>query len=158
MREGKNCPWWKKSVVYQVYPRSFQDSNGDGIGDLNGIIQRLDYLQDLGIDAIWLSPVCKSPQDDNGYDISDYQDIDPMFGTLQDMERLIEEANKHHIKIMIDLVLNHSSDEHPWFLEAKKAEKIHIMIIMSGGMGQRRHHPMICEQALAVLPGNGFQK
>ncbi len=123
MREGKNCPWWKKSVVYQVYPRSFQDSNGDGIGDLNGIIQRLDYLQDLGIDAIWLSPVCKSPQDDNGYDISDYQDIDPMFGTLQDMERLIEEANKHHIKIMIDLVLNHSSDEHPWFLEAKKGRE-----------------------------------
>lgn len=84
--------WWKKAIVYQIYPRSFQDSNGDGIGDLNGIIRRLDYLENLGIDAIWLSPVCQSPQDDNGYDISDYQNIDPMFGSLEDMERLIEEA------------------------------------------------------------------
>ena len=115
MREDKHSPWWKKAVVYQVYPKSFQDSNSDGIGDLNGIMQRLDYLEELGIDAIWLSPVCKSPQDDNGYDISDYQDIDPMFGTLEDMERLIQEAQKHHIKIIIDLVLNHSSDEHFWF-------------------------------------------
>lgn len=114
--------WWKDAVVYQIYPRSFQDSNGDGIGDLQGIISRLDYLQDLGINAIWLSPVCKSPQDDNGYDISDYQDIDPMFGSLDDMERLIEEAKKRDIRIMMDLVLNHSSDEHPWFLEAKKSK------------------------------------
>ena len=86
--------WWKKAVIYQIYPRSFQDSNGDGIGDLNGIIGRLDYLENLGIDAIWLSPVCKSPQDDNGYDISDYQDIDPMFGSIEDMEHLIQEAKK----------------------------------------------------------------
>lgn len=114
--------WWKDTVVYQIYPRSFQDSNGDGIGDLKGIISRLDYLQDLGINAIWLSPVCKSPQDDNGYDISDYQDIDPMFGSLDDMECLIEEAKKRDIRIMVDLVLNHSSDEHPWFLEAKKSK------------------------------------
>ena len=97
MREDKHSPWWKKAVVYQVYPKSFQDSNSDGIGDLNGIMQRLDYLEELGIDAIWLSPVCKSPQDDNGYDISDYQDIDPMFGTLEDMERLIQEALDAHI-------------------------------------------------------------
>ena len=123
MREDKHSPWWKKAVVYQVYPKSFQDSNSDGIGDLNGIMQRLDYLEELGIDAIWLSPVCKSPQDDNGYDISDYQDIDPMFGTLEDMERLIQEAQKHHIKIIIDLVLNHSSDEHFWFQEAKKSRE-----------------------------------
>ena len=108
-------------MVYQVYPRSFQDSDGDGIGDLNGIIQRLDYLKELGIGAIWLSPVCRSPQDDNGYDISDYQDIDPMFGTLEDMDRLIEEAGKRDIAIVMDLVLNHSSDEHPWFLEARKS-------------------------------------
>lgn len=114
--------WWKDAVVYQIYPRSFQDSNGDGIGDLKGIISRLDYLQDLGISAIWLSPVCKSPQDDNGYDISDYQDIDPMFGCLDDMECLIEEAKKRNIRIMMDLVLNHSSDEHPWFIEAKKSK------------------------------------
>ena len=87
--------WWQDKVVYQIYPRSFQDSNGDGIGDLPGIISRLDYLSDLGIDAIWLSPVYRSPQDDNGYDISDYQDIDPMFGSLEDMERLIAEADKN---------------------------------------------------------------
>ena len=96
------------AVIYQIYPRSFQDSNGDGIGDLRGIIQRLDYLKELGIDAIWLSPVCKSPQDDNGYDISDYQDIDPMFGSLDDMEELIKEAKKRNIRIIMDLVLNHS--------------------------------------------------
>lgn len=112
--------WWKEAVVYQIYPRSFQDSNGDGIGDLQGIIARLEYLEELGIDAIWLSPVCSSPQDDNGYDISDYQGIDPMFGTLKDMELLIQEAKKRGIRIMIDLVLNHSSDEHRWFQEALK--------------------------------------
>ena len=114
--------WWQDKVVYQIYPRSFQDSNGDGIGDLPGIISRLDYLSDLGIDAIWLSPVYRSPQDDNGYDISDYQDIDPMFGSLEDMERLIAEADKKGIKIIMDLVLNHSSDEHRWFREAKKSK------------------------------------
>ena len=114
--------WWKKAVIYQIYPRSFKDSNGDGIGDLGGIIEKLDYLEELGIDAIWLSPVCRSPQCDNGYDISDYQDIDPLFGNMQDMERLIKEAEKHHISIILDLVLNHSSDEHPWFIEAKKSK------------------------------------
>ena len=112
--------WWKSAVIYQIYPRSFADSNGDGIGDLQGIISKLDYLGNLGIDAIWLSPVCKSPQDDNGYDISDYRDIDPMFGTLEDMEELIREAGKRKIRIIMDLVLNHSSDEHEWFVEAKK--------------------------------------
>lgn len=115
--------WWKSSVVYQIYPRSFQDSNGDGIGDIQGIISRLDYLQNLGIDVIWLSPVYQSPQDDNGYDISDYQNIDPMFGSLKDMEQLIDEAAKRGIKIVMDLVLNHSSDEHRWFLEAKKSRE-----------------------------------
>ena len=117
-----NKKWWQNSVVYQIYPRSFQDSNGDGIGDIQGIIKRLDYLQELGIDAICLSPVCKSPQDDNGYDISDYQDIDPMFGNLDDMEQLISEAKKRNIRIIMDLVLNHSSDEHRWFTEAKKSK------------------------------------
>ncbi|MFB8374161.1 glycoside hydrolase family 13 protein [Paenibacillus taichungensis] len=117
-----NKNWWKEIVVYQIYPRSFQDSNGDGIGDLKGILSRLDYLKDLGIGAIWLSPVCKSPQDDNGYDISDYQDIDPMFGSLEDMELLIQEAGKRDIRIIMDLVLNHSSDEHPWFKEARKSK------------------------------------
>ena len=115
--------WWKSAVIYQIYPRSFADSNKDGIGDLQGIISKLDYLQNLGINAVWLSPVCKSPQDDNGYDISDYQDIDPMFGTLGDMEELIEEAGKRNIRIIMDLVLNHSSDEHHWFQEAKKSRE-----------------------------------
>ncbi|WP_304941821.1 glycoside hydrolase family 13 protein [Vallitalea guaymasensis] len=122
MQNNNQQPWWKNSVVYQIYPRSFQDSNGDGIGDLQGIIDRLDYLEELGIDAIWLSPVCKSPQDDNGYDISDYMDIDPMFGSIKDMENLIARANEHNIKIILDLVLNHSSDEHSWFVEAKKSK------------------------------------
>ncbi len=112
--------WWQKAVVYQVYPRSFQDSSGDGIGDLRGIISRLDYLKTLGVDAIWLSPVYCSPQDDNGYDISDYRDIDPMFGTLEDMKQLIGEAKKRNIRIIMDLVLNHTSDEHRWFKETKK--------------------------------------
>lgn len=115
--------WWKNAVIYQIYPRSFKDSNGDGIGDLKGIIGKLDYLHELGIDAIWLSPVCRSPQYDNGYDISDYQDIDPMFGTLADMDELIGEAGKRNIRIILDLVLNHSSDEHPWFREAKKSRE-----------------------------------
>ena len=113
--------WWKKAVVYEVYPKSFQDSNNDGIGDIRGIIQRLDYLETLGIDAIWLCPIYRSPQDDNGYDISDYYDIDPMFGTLSDMEELIKEAGTRRIGIVLDMVLNHSSDEHMWFKEAKKS-------------------------------------
>lgn len=115
--------WWKNAVIYQVYPRSFCDSNGDGLGDIPGIISKLDYLQQLGVDAIWLSPVFRSPQDDNGYDISDYQDIDPMFGTLSDMDELIAQAKKRKIRIIMDLVLSHSSDEHSWFREAKKSRQ-----------------------------------
>ena len=122
MSKNNNEKWWKKAVVYQIYPKSFQDSNGDGFGDLQGIIKRLDYLETLGINAIWLSPVFKSPQADNGYDISDYRDIDPTFGSLDDMEELINEAKKHDIRIMMDLVLNHSSNEHRWFKEAKKSK------------------------------------
>lgn len=106
--------------MYQIYPKSFCDSNGDGIGDIPGIISKLDYLEKLGIDGIWLSPVYQSPQDDNGYDISDYQAVDPMFGTMEDMEKLIREAKKRGIRIIMDLVLNHTSDEHRWFAEAKK--------------------------------------
>ena len=113
-------PWWKEAVIYQVYPKSFQDSNGDGIGDLKGITSRLAYLEKLGIDAIWLSPVYQSPQIDNGYDISDYEAIDPQYGTMEDMDELIKEAKKHHIKIVMDLVVNHTSDQHRWFIEARK--------------------------------------
>ena len=122
MGENTN-KWWENAVVYQIYPKSFQDSNGDGYGDIRGIISRLDYLKDLGIDAVWISPMYCSPQDDNGYDISDYQDIDPMFGTMDDMEELIREAGKRGIKIIMDLVLNHTSDEHRWFLEAVKGKE-----------------------------------
>ena len=114
--------WWKNAVFYQIYPKSFQDTTGSGTGDLRGIISRLDYLENLGIDGIWLSPVCRSPQVDNGYDISDYCAIDPMFGTMADMEELIREGKKRGISIILDLVLNHSSDQHPWFLEAKKGK------------------------------------
>ena len=113
--------WWKDAVFYQIYPKSFQDTDGDGVGDLAGIISRLDYLEHLGIDGIWLSPICQSPQVDNGYDISDYCAVDPMFGTMADMERLIREAKARGISIILDLVPNHSSDQHRWFLEAKKS-------------------------------------
>ena len=115
-------PWWKKAVVYQVYPKSFQDSNGDWIGDLKGITFRLDYLKKLGIDAIWLSPVYQSPQVDNGYDISDYEAIDPQYGTMADMDKLISEAKKRGIRIVMDLVVNHTSDQHKWFIEARKSK------------------------------------
>lgn len=117
-----NKHWWQEVVVYQVYPRSFNDSNGDGIGDLRGIIEKLDYLEKLGIGAIWLSPVYQSPNDDNGYDISDYEAIMDEFGTMADMDELLAEANKRQIKIVMDLVVNHTSDEHAWFVEAKKGK------------------------------------
>ena len=113
--------WWKESVVYQIYPRSFMDSNGDGIGDLNGITEKLDYLKELGIDVIWLSPVYQSPNDDNGYDISDYQAIMTEFGTMEDYNRMLARAHELGIKIMMDLVVNHTSDEHAWFVESRKS-------------------------------------
>lgn len=114
--------WWKESVVYQIYPRSFADSNGDGIGDLNGITEHLEYLATLGVDVIWLSPVYQSPNDDNGYDISDYQDIMTEFGTMEDFDRLLTKAHSLGLKIVMDLVVNHSSDEHAWFVESKKSK------------------------------------
>ncbi|TKC16420.1 glycoside hydrolase family 13 protein [Robertmurraya kyonggiensis] len=114
--------WWKESVIYQIYPRSFNDSNGDGIGDLKGITEKLPYLSKLGIDVIWLSPVYKSPNDDNGYDISDYRNIMDDFGTMEDFDEMLEEAHKHGLKIMMDLVVNHSSDEHEWFQQSKSSK------------------------------------
>ena len=114
--------WWKEAVVYQIYPRSFCDSNGDGIGDLNGITSKLDYLRELGIDVIWLSPVYKSPNDDNGYDISDYEDIMTEFGTMVDFDRMLAAAHERGIKIVMDLVVNHTSDEHPWFVESRSSK------------------------------------
>src|SRR3954470_19563367 len=112
-------PWWTSAVVYQVYPRSFADSDGDGIGDLRGIAGRLDYLAELGVDVVWLSPVYPSPQDDNGYDISDYQDIEPVFGTLADFDALLAGVHDRGMRLLMDLVVNHSSDEHPWFATSR---------------------------------------
>ena len=112
--------WYKGAVIYQVYPRSFQDTNGDGIGDLKGIIARIDYIKSLGVDAIWISPFFKSPMKDFGYDISDYRDVDPLFGDLNDFDELIAHAHQRDIKIIIDQVLSHTSDQHQWFLDSRE--------------------------------------
>ena len=120
--QQRNDPWWKHAVIYEIYPRSFQDSDTDGIGDLNGITQRLDYLQSLGVDAIWLSPIYPSPQVDFGYDISDYENIDPQYGTLADFDRLVAEAKKRNIRILMDMVMNHTSDKHKWFIESASSK------------------------------------
>lgn len=117
-----NKKWWKEAVVYQIYPRSFADSNGDGIGDLKGVTSKLDYIKELGIDVIWLCPMFKSPNDDNGYDISDYQDIMDEFGTLADMDELLKQVHERGMKLILDLVINHTSDEHPWFIESRKSK------------------------------------
>ena len=113
--------WWKDSVVYQIYPRSFRDSDGDGIGDLRGIVEKLDYIQTLGVDVVWLSPVYKSPNEDMGYDISDYRSIMDEFGTLADWEELLEGLHARGIRLVMDLVVNHTSHEHPWFVESRKS-------------------------------------
>ncbi|CAF5111132.1 unnamed protein product [Rotaria sp. Silwood1] len=115
-----NKGWWHHSVVYQIYPRSFFDSNGDGIGDLNGITIKLDYLKKLGVDILWLSPVYDSPNYDNGYDIRDYFQIMTEFGTMEDFDRMLAEMKRRQLKLIMDLVVNHTSDEHPWFIESKK--------------------------------------
>ncbi len=130
-------PWWKHAVIYEIYPRSFQDSNGDGMGDLNGITQRLDYLKDLGVDAIWIAPIYPSPQVDFGYDISDYQNIDPQYGTLADFDRLTAEAKKRNIRIVMDAVMNHTSDKHPWFIESasSRTNSKHDWYIWRDGKG-----------------------
>ncbi|MBM3617063.1 MAG: alpha-glucosidase, partial [Alphaproteobacteria bacterium] len=114
----KNSEWWRGGIIYQIYPRSFYDSNNDGIGDLNGITQKLPYIKSLGVDAIWISPFFKSPMKDFGYDVSDYRDIDPIFGTLEDFDNLVKEAAKLKLQVMIDLVISHTSSEHPWFIES----------------------------------------
>ncbi|MET0735232.1 MAG: alpha-amylase family glycosyl hydrolase, partial [Microbacterium sp.] len=115
------APWWTGAVVYQIYPRSFQDSDGDGIGDLRGVLQRVDHLAELGVDVVWFSPIYRSPQDDNGYDISDYQDVDPLFGTLEDLDEVVAALHARGIKVVMDLVVNHTSDEHPWFVESRSS-------------------------------------
>jgi len=138
-------PWWKYAVIYEIYPRSFQDSNGDGVGDLNGIAKRLDYLEALGVDAIWLAPFYPSPHVDFGYDISDYENVDPQYGTLADFDRLLAEAQKRNIRVVIDMVLNHTSDQHPWFIDATRSRRsvAHDFYIWSNGLpeGVGRHRP-----------------
>jgi len=128
-------PWWEDAVIYEIYPRSFQDSNGDGIGDLNGITQRLDYLESLGVKAIWIAPFYPSPQVDFGYDISDYESIDPQFGTMADFDRLLSEAQRHHIRLILDMVLNHTSDRHPWFIDAasSRESRYHDFYVWNNG-------------------------
>ncbi|WZE73220.1 glycoside hydrolase family 13 protein [Macrococcus sp. CCM 2573] len=131
--------WWKEAVCYQIYPRSFKDSNGDGIGDINGITEKLDYLKELGIDVIWVSPIFESPNDDNGYDISDYQEIMRDFGTMEDFDRLLYEVHARGMKLILDLVINHTSDEHSWFVEAKKSKdnKFRDWYIWKDGKGDK---------------------
>src|SRR5947209_7435242 len=114
--------WWQRGVIYQVYPRSFQDSNGDGVGDLRGLRQRLDHLEWLGVDAVWLSPIFPSPMADFGYDVADYTDVEPVFGTLADFDALVAEAHRRGLKVLLDLVPNHTSDRHPWFVESRSAK------------------------------------
>ncbi|MCC2321645.1 glycoside hydrolase family 13 protein [Cellulomonas xiejunii] len=116
-----DAPWWTGAVVYQIYPRSFQDSDGDGVGDLRGVLQRIDHLVELGVDVVWFSPIYRSPQDDNGYDISDYQDVDQLFGTLEDLDEVVAALHARGIKVVMDLVVNHTSDEHPWFVESRSS-------------------------------------
>ncbi len=144
MLDKTKLGWWKEAVFYQIYPKSFQDTTGTGVGDLRGVINHLDYLQALGIDGIWMSPVCASPQVDNGYDISDYCAIDPMFGTLEDMEELIAEAKKRGISIILDLVLNHCSNQHEWFREALKSREnpYHDYFIWRDGDGTQPPNEM----------------
>lgn len=117
-----DAAWWKRGIIYQIYPRSFQDSNGDGVGDLNGIRQRLDYLSWLGIDGIWISPIYPSPMADFGYDITDYCNIDPVFGTIADFDALLHEAHQRRLKVILDFVPNHTSDRHPWFMESRSSQ------------------------------------
>ena len=136
MGTGKGVgKWWEKEVIYQIYPKSFKDSNGDGIGDIRGITGKLDYLEDLGVTMLWICPVYRSPMDDNGYDVSDYRALAPEFGEMEDLDELIREAGKRGIKIMMDLVINHSSDEHEWFRQALKdpGSKYHDYYIFRQG-------------------------
>src|ERR1700749_3296445 len=119
----QDLEWWKSAVIYEVYPRSFQDSNGDGVGDLPGILSRLDYLPDLGVDTVWISPIYPSPMADFGYDIADYCGIDPLFGTMADFDRLLEELHRRGLRLILDFVPNHPPDRHPWFLESRSSRE-----------------------------------
>jgi len=153
------APWWKNAVIYEIYPRSFQDSNGDGIGDLNGITQRLGYLESLGVDAIWIAPCYPSPQVDFGYDISDYQAIDPVYGTLADFDRLLAEAGRHHIRVILDMVLNHTSDQHPWFVEAASSRSgpKHDFYVWNDGRTDAAGHHLPPTNWVSLFGGSAWQ-
>lgn len=146
--------WWQEAAVYQIYPRSFQDSNNDGIGDLQGIISRLDYIKNLGVDVIWLCPVYQSPNYDNGYDISDYQDIMVDFGTMADFEELLKQAHQKGLKIIMDLVVNHTSFKHRWFVESRNLKIMSIVIIIFGVRGKMINRLIFSNRFLRDRPGN----
>ena len=153
------APWWHNAVIYEIYPRSFQDSSGDGIGDLNGITQRLDYLESLGVDAIWIAPCYPSPQVDFGYDISNYQAIDPVYGTLADFDRLLAEAGRHHIRVILDMVLNHTSDQHPWFVEAASSRSgpKHDFYVWNDGRTDAAGHHLPPTNWVSLFGGSAWQ-
>jgi len=150
-------PWWKTAVIYQIYPRSFQDSNGDGVGDLAGILRRLDYLATLGIDAIWISPFYPSPMADFGYDVANYTDVDPLFGTLADFDALIDAVHAKGLKLIMDFVPNHTSSEHPWFLESRASRQSG-----TGISGKTRRQaagrPIIGSRSSAAARGNSIRR
>ena len=152
-------PWWSHAVIYEIYPRSFQDSTGDGTGDLNGITQRLDYLQDLGVDAIWIAPIYPSPQVDFGYDVSDYEAVDALYGTLADFDRLLAEARRRNIRVILDMVLNHTSDQHPWFIDASRARdsRYHDFYVWSDGKLDAAGHPQPPNNWVSLFGGSAWE-
>lgn len=153
-----NLPhWWQNGVIYQIYPKSFQDTTGSGTGDLRGVIQRLDYLHKLGVDAIWLTPFYISPQVDNGYDVANYTAIDPTYGTLDDFDELVTQAKSRGIRIILDMVFNHTSTQHAWFREALNKKALTASFI-SGAMANQKRHRTTGVQNLAVVRGAGMRK
>ena len=152
-------PWWRHAVIYEIYPRSFQDANGDGTGDLKGITQRLDYLQKLGVDALWIAPIYPSPQVDFGYDVSDYEAVDPLYGTLADFDRLLAEARRRHMHVILDMVLNHTSDQHPWFLDAARSRdsRYHDFYVWSAGKRDASGHPQPPNNWVSLFGGSAWE-
>lgn len=149
--------WWQNGVIYQIYPKSFQDTTGSGTGDLRGVTSRLDYLQKLGVDAIWLTPFYVSPQVDNGYDVANYTAIDPTYGTLDDFDELVAQAKARGIRIVLDMVFNHTSTAHAWFRESLN-KRVRTASFISGAMANRRRRPITGARSLAATPGSGTRR